>query len=56
MQEEAPNGDMHALAAQHASELQAVRKQLQDRDEQIQQQEEELRDLRERWAFSQLWG
>ena len=56
MQEEAPNGDMHALAAQHASELQAVRKQLQDRDEQIQQQEEALRDLRERWAFSQLCG
>ncbi len=48
IQEEAPNGDTHAPAAQHASELQAVRLQLQDKDEQIRQQEEELRGLRER--------
>jgi len=49
LQEEAPQeGVQEAAAAQHASELQAFRRQVQIRDEQIRQQEDELMALRER--------
>ena len=55
MQEDSPQEDAHEAAAQHASELQALRRQLQERDEHIRQQGEELSALQERLVLQPEW-